>query len=211
MKLRRAAVLVAAVLLMATAMTAFAQPSAEAQPVSILSVIDKSNEVMDNTKCHEVRIKALTGAELEAAKAIVTEEGLKTILSVEDAQKNWATFMFDAYVYDTKAQKEVDWKEGEHHFPITVTFKVPGVTAKSNVEVLHYYENWHTEDKVKDIVIGEGTVTVTFAHLSPVVIMVENQKTPPQTGDNNMTLYIVLAASISLVGIMVASKKRTNS
>lgn len=211
MKLRRAAVLMAAVLLMATAMTAFAQPSAEATPISIISAIDKKDESILNSECHQVRIKPLEGAELEAAKDIVKEEGLKTVLSAEDAKKSWAAFMLDVYVYDVKAQEEVDWEDADYHFPITVTFKVPGVTAKSNVEVLHYYENWHTEDKVKNIVVGEETVTVTFAHLSPVVILVENQKTPPVTGDNNMTLYIVLAASISLAGILVAAKKRTNS
>lgn len=212
MKKRLAVGFIAIVLLMTATMTAFAQPSSEAGPITIISATDKDNKDVKNGVCHEVRIGELKGTELEDAKNIVKPENLKTVLSEADAKKNWTSFMQDVYLWDVDDRKEVDWAEAEYHFPVTVTFKVPGVTPKSHVEVLHYYQNWHTEDKVKDVKVGDGTVTVTFAHLSPVVILVENPKTPsaPQTGESNIALYVALVAVVAVAGA-VATKKKANS
>ena len=213
MKKRVLVLLMAVMLMMCSAITAFAQPSAEGSAaVSIINVVDKSGKALDSQNCHVIRVQNLTGEELQLAKDIVKPENLKKVLSEEEAKKNWTSFEFDAFLYDLLEKKEVDWTDGDYHFPINITFKVPGVTSKSNVKVLHYYPNsWHTESIVK---VGTNEVTVQFAHLSPVVIMIDNPAstgtgtvTSPQTGESNIVLYGILMACIALTGAVVTKKK----
>lgn len=211
---KRVIVLFTAVMLMVcSTMTAFAQPSAEGTPaVSIESVVDKSNKELDTQGCHEIRVAGLTGNELKLAQDIMKPENLKTVLTEAEAQKNWTSFNFDAYLYDVVEKKEVEWEDGDYHFPLTITFKVPGIKPGSNVKVLHYYPNsWHTEKVVK---VGTDEVSVTFEHLSPVVIMVDNPtttgtgtQTSPQTGETNLVIYGILMACIALSGAVVMRKK----
>jgi hypothetical protein len=210
MKKRIVLAVLTAVLLMTSAMTAFAQPSSEANPISIISATDKKDKDLQlNSQCHEIRITDLKGNELNLAKDIIKPENLKKVIGEADAKKDWTSFMMDVLIWDVEDSKEVEMSEAEYHFPITITFKVPGVTAKSAVKVLHYYpDSWHEEDSVKDVVVGEGTVTVTFAHLSPVVIMVDNPKVPsaPQTGEGNIVLYVALVAIIAVSGAIAIKK-----
>lgn len=213
---KRVIVLFTAVMLMVCCtMTVFAQPSAEGTPVvSITDVVDKSNKELDSQSCHEIRAGGLTGNELKLAQDIVKPENLKTILTEAEAQKNWTSFNFDVYLYDVLEKKEVEWEDGDYHFPITITFKVPGVKEGSNVKVLHYYpDSWHAEKIVK---VGTDEVTVIFEHLSPVVIMVDKPETAgmgtntpdsPKTGDVNLAIYGVLIACSVMTGAVILRKK----
>ena len=214
MKKRIVLAIMTVALLMTATMTTLAQPSSVGSPISIISAVDEEgNDIQKAPVCHSIRIQDLEGNELELAKDVIKPENLEGVIGKDEAKKDWTSFMMDVFVWGTAEKDEVEWQEGEHHFPVTVTFKVPGVTKKSTVKVLHYYpDSWHEEDLVKNVVVGEGTVTVTFGHLSPVVILVDNPKTPsaPQTGEGNLVLYAVLVAAIATAGVM-ASKKKVNA
>lgn len=211
MKKRFLVVFASVMILTCSVMTVLAQPSAEGTPiVSVDTVVDKSDKDLASQDCHEIRVTGLTGEELELAKDILKPENLKTVLSEEEAKRKWSSFDFDAYLYDVVDKKEVEWEDGDYHFPLTITFKVPGVKANSDVKVLHYYpDSWHEEKVVK---VENGKVSVTFAHLSPVVIMVDKPvstgtQTSPQTGEGNIMLYGILMACITLTGVVVMRKK----
>ena len=217
MKKRFAVMFMAVMMMMSAPLTVFAQPSAEGEPmVSVGDVVDKSGKDLESQDCHEIHVTNLTGEELQLAKDILKPENLKKVLSESEAEKNWTAFDFDAYVYDVVEKKEVEWEDGDYHFPLTITFKVPGIKPGDNVKVLHYYpDSWHIEKIVK---VGNGEVTVSFAHLSPVVIMVDkptsagtgtgsSTPTSPQTGESNVMLYGILMACISLAGVIVMRRK----
>ena len=215
MKKRFLIMLTAVVLTMSVSLTVFAQPSAEGRPiVDVDQVVDSSGNVLDENSCHVIRVGNLEGQELELAKDIVKPENLKLVLGEEEAQKSWTAFNFDAYVYDTVEKEEVEWEEGEYHFPVTIKFKVPGVKPGNNVKVLHYYpDSWHAEQVVK---VEKDYVSVTFAHLSPVVIMVDSPvssgastPTSPQTGEGNVMLYGVLMACIGLAGVVIYRRRQS--
>ena len=53
-------------------------------------------------------------------------------------------------------------------FPLTITFKVPGVLSTTKVAVLHYVDGaWQVEPSKA----GNGTITATFDSLSPVAFV----------------------------------------
>ena len=70
-------------------------------------------------------------------------------------------------------------------FPVDITFSVPGVTADSNVAVLHYNGSaW----EVVPSSAGNGSVTGTFESLSPVAIVADTAEAgtgaaSPKTGE----------------------------
>ena len=164
MKKRFTIMLITVALTMSVSLTTFAQPSAEGKPiVDVDQVVDNSDNVLNQDACHEIRVGNLKGRELELAKEIMEPENLKLVLTEAEMQKKWMSFNFDAYLYDTEHEKEVEWEEGDYHFPISIRFKVPGIKPGSDVKVLHYYpDSWHTEKVVK---VEKDYVTVTFAHL----------------------------------------------
>jgi hypothetical protein len=150
------------------------------------------------------------------------KKNLKDVLGDRYVERLQPIREADVYLYNLTKQMEVDWKDGNYHFPITVTFKVPGVKADSVVRVLHGYDGYnnvaddgeitlaerHEETKV---VVGDGTIAVTFEHLSPVVFFVQGAEPGtdiPSKGDNYAALYMVAIAAVVIVGACVLRKKR---
>ena len=205
-------------MILSTSITVLAAnyPSVEAQDFEIISVIDKDGKEVEN--CHEIRLKAIEEQDRESASNM--KSNLKDVLGDRYVDRLQAIREGDVYLYDVIKAMEVDWEEGEYHFPITVTFRVPGVKADSVVRVLHGYDGynnaaedgeitlaeWHEETKV---VVGEGTISVTFDYLSPVVFFVQGaQGDIPNTGDDYTALYLVAIAAVIIVGATALRRKR---
>lgn len=90
-----------------------------------------------------------------------------------------------------------------------ITFNVSGVKAGQKVTVLHQKadESW---EKISDVVVGDGTVTATFTSLSPVAFVVEG--TSDKTGSVSPILTIVAAiclAGAAFYGFKAFASKRT--
>lgn len=123
-------------------------------------------------------------------------------------------------------EKEVSVPEGTV-FPVTITFNVDGVTAGSQVIVLHYVNGaWKQETATA----GNGTVSITLESLSPIAIYVEpaaagngngtgtgtgsgntaagnGAKVSPKTGSAPMMTYVVVIAAAAVAGMCITRKK----
>ena len=203
MKRKLFAVTIATMLLMCSAMTAFAQPSVGADPVvDVESATDK-----DGKDYYHIEVDALKGEELAAAQEIVKPENLQTVLSKEDAKKEWTTFMVDTYAVDQNGN-EVEWGQDGEGALSQVTFSVADVREDSDVKVLFYDEGeWKSLTVVK---VQNGKITVAMSKLGPMVILAGHpdggQHTSPETGSDNMILWMTLAATVTFVGAMAMKK-----
>ena len=113
-------------------------------------------------------------------------------------------------------------------FPVTITFKVTGVTASTKVAVLHYNTTTKAWEKVESKA-GDGTVTATFTSLSPVAFVVDKataasttttnkgttssttasaSTTSPKTGETNVMMYAGIVAVAAVAGMAVTRRKR---
>lgn len=214
MKKKLFAMFIVAAMLLSTSMTAFATnyPSVEAEDFGIISAYDDDGQVIEN--CHEIRLQAIK--EEDRASVNDMKANLKEVLGDRYVDRLQPIREGDVYLYNLTKEMEVDWKDGDYHFPVTVTFRVPGVKADSVVRVVHGYDasadgeialaEWHEETKV---VVGDGTIAVTFEHLSPVVFYVQGTNTDiPNTGDNYIALYVVAIAVAIIAGACVLKRKR---
>ena len=206
MKKKLFAVTIATMILMSSAMTAFAQPSVGAGPVvDVESATDK-----DGKDYYHVEVESLKGQELAAAQEIVKPENLETVLSKEDAKKQWITFMVDTYAADQNGN-EVEWgKDGEGELN-QITFSVADVKKDSDVKVLFYDEGeWKSLTVVN---VQNGKVTVAMNKLGPIVILAglpdDGDHTSPVTGSGNAILWVALVATIAFMGAL-ATKQREN-
>lgn len=220
MKKKLFAIFMLAVMILGTSVTALASnyPSVEAQDFEIIMAMDVDGNPIEI--CHEIRMKAIE--EQDRASVDNMNKNLKDVLGDRYVERLQPIREADVYLYNLTKQMEVDWKDGDYHFPITVTFRVPGVKADSVVRVLHGYDSynntaadgeialaeWHEETKVE---VGDGTVAVTFEHLSPVVFFVQGAEPGtdiPNKGDNYAALYIVAIAVVVVAGACVLKRKR---
>ena len=90
-----------------------------------------------------------------------------------------------------------------------ITFNVSGVKAGQKVTVLHQKAD-QTWKKITDVVVGDGTVTATFTSLSPVAFVVEG--TSDKTGSVYPILTIIAAiclAGAAFYGFKAFASKRT--
>lgn len=94
-------------------------------------------------------------------------------------------------------------------FPVTITFKVPGVTANSKGFLLHYNTTTKTWEKIATT-MGDGTMTGTFNSLSPVAFVVDKTTatTSPETGEMNVMMMTGVVALLAAAGMVVTFKKR---
>lgn len=198
------ALLSAAVLTVATAVTAFALPS-----VSVDGVVTKIESAVDaNGNAVTVEIKDVPEEYKAAVEEVKKEETIKELLG--------ADFKEGMQVVDVK---EVSVPEGTA-FPVTITFSVPGVKEGTAVAVLHYNGSaW--ERITKDVKAGNGTITATFDSLSPVAFVVDKEAAEaastststsaksPKTGEFNVLGMAGIVAIIALGGMAVTySRKR---
>ena len=106
--------------------------------------------------------------------------------------------------------------------PVTIDIPVAGITASSNVIVLNYHDGAWQTNSVKSVAAGDGKVTVTFTHLSPVMVITyteaaapapqpqapsynyDDEPVSPKTG---VLPVAAIAAGICLAGAAVCGKK----
>ncbi|MFR5737707.1 MAG: hypothetical protein ACLUEC_00770 [Coprococcus sp.] len=94
-------------------------------------------------------------------------------------------------------------------FPLTITFKVPGVLSTTKVAVLHYADGaWQVEPSKA----GNGTITATFDSLSPVAFVVDKNTsssavTSPETGENTAVPAVGAVVIVAVLGAAVLRKK----
>lgn len=98
--------------------------------------------------------------------------------------------------------------------PVEITFSVPGVTANSNVAVLHYDgSKWETSS-VSGVSAGNGTITATFASLSPVALVADtaassssSSTASPKTGEPTTVVLIGGIALLAAAGAYGLKRK----
>lgn len=204
MRKKLMALVSAVVLAAATVTTAFAAPSVTVSGVvsGIQSATDKNgNEV-------GIRIENVSETDFTAEETTAVEE-IKSIDKVKEVMEAaGVTFEEGMQVVDIK---NVIAPEGTE-FPVTITFKVAGVTANSRVAVLHF-DTAKGAWEVVESKAGEGTITATFNSLSPVAFVVDkdtaaNGATSPQTGEPITLALAGLAICAGAVGMGVTAKRR---
>ena len=204
MRKKLMALVSAVVLAAATVTTAFAAPSVTVSGVvsGIQSATDKNgNEV-------GIRIENVSETNFTAEETTAVEE-IKSIDKVKEVMEAaGVTFEEGMQVADIK---NVIAPEGTE-FPVTITFKVAGVTAKSRVAVLHF-DTAKGAWEVVERKAGAGTITATFNSLSPVAFVVDkdtaaNGATSPQTGEPITLALAGLAICAGAVGMGVTAKRR---
>ena len=168
------ALLCAMVLAMST-MTAFAAPSITADIVTedVESAVDKNNEDVEiktqkiQKEKHKEVVKAIR-------KELKTEEGLKKYLGDEYEEGMRAVSVREVIVVDENGEEVHDDVAAEAiDWPVTVTFKVKGVTKESKVVLLHWSdikEDWEVVESTP----GDGVVIGKFYSFSPVMFLVDN-------------------------------------
>lgn len=228
------AVVTAAVLTMATAMTAYAAP--------VASGGDVSKEDPDDD--------GLTPEEEEFLKKAATDK----VSAVWENGTSLVTIALDYNKVDEDVVKELSkqidtskapgklvglYEVGvataageEYSGKVTLTFKVDGVKPGDTVTVVHYLTDADGNltgeiEYIKPDSVGNGTVTATFTSLSPIGIVVQvakAEKTPakttaaktkktttaakksPKTGNEDYTMIMLLSAAA--LGVMTAVSKK---
>ena len=221
MKKRLFTMFMVAIMLLSTSVivSAAEYPSVEAPGFEIISVIDKDGNEVEG--CHEIKLKEIE--EQDRASVEDMKANLKEVLGDRYVDRLQAVEEGDVYLYDLAKEMEVYWEEGAYHFPVTITFSVPGVKADSVVRVLLGYDGYN--DSAKDgeiaraewheatnVVVGDGTITITFDYLAPIVFFVQGQATRPDdsihnTGDDYTALYMVVIAVVLITGACVLKRK----
>lgn len=186
-------VVLAGTLSVAMGITAFANPSPQKNAI----VTEYTKAVDKDGNNVEIIIEDLTAEGKKAVKQLENKETLKAIIG-------------DNYV---DGMEVVDAREvrvkGKANFPVTVTFKVPGVLSSTNVAILHYENGAWKEEPSK---AGKGTITATFNSLSPVAFVVDKNTAAsstesPKTGETPMVAVAGVVAVLALVGAVVLRKK----
>ena len=214
----------AAVLTVASAVTAFAQPSVSVSGVvtAVTTATDKDGKAVNAT------ISEVPAEYASAVAEVKTAEKLKELLGSD--------YTSTMQVVDVK---NVTVPDGTV-FPVTIT-KVTGVTASTKVAVLHYNTTTKAWEKVESKA-GDGTVTATFTSLSPVAFVVDkataasttttnkgtttttnkgttsststtgsktaSSTTSPKTGETNVMMYAGIVAVAAVAGMAVTRRKR---
>ena len=208
----------AAVLTVASAVTAFAQPSVSVSGVvtAVTTATDKDGKAVNAT------FGEVPAEYASAVAEVKTEAKLKELLGSD--------YTSTMQVVDVK---NVTVPDGTV-FPVTITFKVTGVTASTKVAVLHYNTTTKAWEKVESKA-GDGTVTATFTSLSPVAFVVDKataasttnkgtttttnkgttssttasaSTTSPKTGETNVMMYAGIVAVAAVAGMAVTRRKR---
>lgn len=191
----------ATVMMFAMSATAFAagSPVANGTVNTVTKAVDASGNAVD------VKIQAMPEEYKAVAEEIKNIDNVKTVLG-------------DAFV---EGMEVVDVQDvvvdGNATFPLTITFKVPGVVSGTKVAVLHYNTEksaWETVESKA----GDGTITATFPEsLSPVAFVVDKNtaagakdgaKASPKTGEGMAVPFAATAAVILLIGAAVCLRKR---
>lgn len=197
-------IVVASVMCVAMGMTAVAAPSPSTQGVvqEVVAATDNSgNEV-------EVVIEELPAEGKEAAKQLESDDFVKELVG-----SDFVEGMKVLDVQEVRVEGDVSLVE----WPLTLTFKVPGVVETTKVSVLHYDMEKAAWEKVP-AKAGNGTIEATFESLSPVAFVVDQNTmdaatsngsaTSPQTGESAAVMGFALVALLAAGGAWALSSKK---
>ena len=198
MRLKRlVSVAAAAVLALSVSLTAFAAPSTNIS--GVVTVDTKDNGVDGNGNTITASLAEVPAEYQEVVTEVRQADTLKELLKGD--------YKETMSVVDVK---DVTVPAGTV-FPVTITFKVAGVTSNTKVAVLHYdteREAW----EVVDSKAGQGTITATFNSLSPVAFVVDKSTsastTSPQTGEHSMVVLFGAVAVVAACGAVGLSRKK---
>lgn len=223
------ALVCATVLTVASAVTAFAQPS-----VSVSGIVTAINTATDkNGNAVNATLSEVPAEYADVVAEVKTAAKLKELLGSD--------YTDTMQVIDVK---DVTVPAGTV-FPVTITFKAMeavGITASTKVAVLHYDTTAKKWERV-EAKAGENTITATFTSLSPVAFVVDKattkaasttvnkgttttttnkgttsstttgstattSKTSPKTGETNVMMYAGIVAVAAFAGMVVTRRKR---
>lgn len=190
---KKLAALLAAVMVLATGITAYAAPSVTTATADTKNV-EKSIAVL----AEGVTISS-DGIKIDGVDKAVTPQ-IKTVSSEKVAAAKEAA----KSLVSEKANllKMVDVSLPVDFKSATITFDVSGVKAGQKVAVLHQKADG-TWEKISDVTVTDGKVTATFTSLSPIAFVVEG--TSDKTGAAAPVLSIL--ALICLAGIVICGAK----
>lgn len=150
----------------------------------------------------------------------LTEEGKAAAQQLDDTafvkEMAGTDFVEGMEVLDIQ-EVEVIGDKSLVEWPLTLTFKVPGVVETTKVAVLHYDVEKKAWEKV-DSKAGNGTIEATFHSLSPVAFVVDQNTmgsaastgsaTSPKTGESTVVMGFALVALLAAGGAWALSSKK---
>lgn len=193
-----ASLVLATVLTCMMGLTAFAagkSPVIEGVVTEINKATDKDGNVVETT-IEEVEDKALVQEIRSTFEEVLEAAGIEVTEGME--------------VVDVK---DVSVPEGTQ-FPVTITFKVAGVTPETKMQVLHYTG---TEWEVVKSEAGNGIITATFTSLSPVAFVIDKDTMSPigststeapRTGMGMGVPAAIVMGAIACIGFVALGKKK---
>ena len=194
----------AGVMCFALGMTAVAAPSPSAD--GIVQEITASTDANGNAV--DVEIVELTEEGKAATQQLDEAAFVKEMVGTD--------FVEGMEVLDIQ-EVEVIGDKSLIEWPLTLTFKVPGVVETTKVAVLHYDVEKKAWEKV-DSKAGNGTIEATFHSLSPVAFVVDQNTmgsaastgnaTSPKTGESTVVMGFALVALLAAGGAWALSSKK---
>ncbi|MFR3530290.1 MAG: hypothetical protein ACLTTZ_07235 [Lachnospiraceae bacterium] len=186
--LKTAAAVMAVV--MCLGMTVFAAPSPSGSDF-VVGGISNAVDADGNDISGFLEVTELPDEYADAAAQIRTAEGLQAAMGADYNENMIVLDIVEARVVGDASQVK---------FPVTITFQVNGVTASTRGTILHYTgSEW---EKIPTT-MGEGTMTGTFASLSPVAFVVD--KTTLTGGTVSPKTSAQSAAAVALLGLLAAT------
>lgn len=186
--LKTAAAVMAVV--MCLGMTVFAAPSPSGSDF-VVGGISNAVDADGNDVSGFLEVTELPDEYAEAAAQLRTAEGLQAAMGADYNENMIVLDIVEARVVGDASQVK---------FPVTITFQVNGVTASTRGTILHYTgSEW---EKIPTT-MGEGTMTGTFASLSPVAFVVD--KTTLTGGTVSPKTSAQSAAAVALLGLLAAT------
>lgn len=197
-------IVAAGVMCFALGMTAVAAPSP-----SIGGIVQEITASTDaNGNAVDVEIVELTEEGKAAAQQLDEAAFVKELVGTD--------FVEGMKVLDIQ-EVEVIGDKSLIEWPLTLTFKVPGVVETTKVAVLHYDVEKKVWEKV-DSKAGNGTIEATFHSLSPVAFVVDQNTmgsaastgsaTSPKTGESTVVMGFALVALLAAGGAWALSSKK---
>lgn len=197
-------IVAASVMCFVLGMTAVAAPSPTTG--GIVQEITTSTDANGNAV--EVEIVELTEEGKAAAQQLDDKTFVQELVGTE--------FVEGMEVLDIQ-EVEITGDKALVQWPVTLTFKVPGVVETTKVAVLHYDSEKKAWEKV-DSKAGNGTVEATFHSLSPVAFIVDQDTmgsavssgsaTSPKTGESTVVMVFALVALLAAGGAWALSSKK---
>lgn len=186
--LKTAAAVMAVV--MCLGMTVFAAPSPSGSDF-VVGGISNAVDADGNDVSGFLEVTELPDEYADVAAQLRTAEGLQAAMGADYNENMIVLDIVEARVVGDASQVK---------FPVTITFQVNGVTASTRGTILHYTGNeW---EKIPTT-MGEGTMTGTFASLSPVAFVVD--KTTLTGGTVSPKTSAQSAAAVALLGLLAAT------